>query len=324
MKLSMSLAAARCALALMFAALTLAGCETTTSLGKKIDYKSVQTAPALEIPPDLNVAAATTTATTCRPRRASPRATRRSPRRASRSRPTRSRDAKIVQGGQRALAASSRRRRSRRGTSRRKFWLDNGFVLAIEHPSSGLMETDWAENRADLPHRFPAQHPRQVRGSFLYDLQARQVPHAHRARQRARAPSRSTSRSRGMEQVPTAKIDNSSPAAFAWAVLPPNPGLDAEWLTRLMMRFGVPETQANDAAQASTTAASTPDRAQLREGGRRRQPARASTTASTAPGAASVSRSTASVSPSSIATARRACISSATRTRRRRRAARAS
>src|SRR5439155_745597 len=36
----------------------LAGCETmTTSLGKKIEYKSSASAPALEIPPDLTTAA---------------------------------------------------------------------------------------------------------------------------------------------------------------------------------------------------------------------------------------------------------------------------
>ena len=34
--------------------LALAGCESLTgSLGKKIDYKSVSSAPALEVPPDL-------------------------------------------------------------------------------------------------------------------------------------------------------------------------------------------------------------------------------------------------------------------------------
>ena len=49
---------------------------------------------------------------------------------------------------------------------------------------------------------------------------------------------------RGMEQVPTAKIDNVQGAAFAWAVMPPNPKLEAEMLSRLMMRFGTPEAQA--------------------------------------------------------------------------------
>src|ERR1043165_720990 len=48
--------AARAAGAAM--ALSLAGCETMTmSLGKKIDYKSATSAPALEIPPDLSTPA---------------------------------------------------------------------------------------------------------------------------------------------------------------------------------------------------------------------------------------------------------------------------
>ena len=33
------------------ALMTLSGCEPSTSLGKKIDYKSVSTSPALEVPP---------------------------------------------------------------------------------------------------------------------------------------------------------------------------------------------------------------------------------------------------------------------------------
>jgi outer membrane protein assembly factor BamC len=65
--------------------------------------------------------------------------------------------------------------------------------------------------------------------------------------------------------VPTAKIDNSSPAAFAWAVLPPNPGLDAEWLARLMVRFGIPETQATEAVRTAGPGGVAPDRAQLQK-----------------------------------------------------------
>jgi hypothetical protein len=64
-----------------------------------------------------------------------------------------------------------------------------------------------------------------------------------------------------MEQVPTGKIDNSSPAAFVWAVMPPNPSLEAEMLTRLMMKFGTPEPVARaavvQAAIARTRPAST-------------------------------------------------------------------
>jgi outer membrane protein assembly factor BamC len=35
------------------AAVLLSGCESTFNMGKKIDYKSAGSAPALEVPPDL-------------------------------------------------------------------------------------------------------------------------------------------------------------------------------------------------------------------------------------------------------------------------------
>jgi outer membrane protein assembly factor BamC len=60
---------------------------------------------------------------------------------------------------------------------------------------------------------------------------------------------------RGMEQVPTAKIDNVQGAGFAWAVMPPNPDLEAEMLSRLMMGFGTPEAQAMAAASPAAAAA---------------------------------------------------------------------
>src|SRR4029453_8278015 len=45
----------RCAAAaLACAALVLSGCESVGSLGKRIDYKSTSSAPALELPPELS------------------------------------------------------------------------------------------------------------------------------------------------------------------------------------------------------------------------------------------------------------------------------
>ena len=31
------------------------------------------------------------------------------------------------------------------------FWTENGFTVASNNPSAGLIETDWAENRAKIP-----------------------------------------------------------------------------------------------------------------------------------------------------------------------------
>ena len=38
----------------------------------------------------------------------------------------------------------------------REFWFVNGFLLKREDASIGIMETDWAENRADIPKDLSA------------------------------------------------------------------------------------------------------------------------------------------------------------------------
>jgi outer membrane protein assembly factor BamC len=69
-----------------------------------------------------------------------------------------------------------------------------------------------------------------------------------------------------MEQMPTKVDSRGAPEAFAWTVLPPNPGLEAEWLTRLMVRFGTPEAQAAQMVKATTPGtAAAPDRANLQK-----------------------------------------------------------
>ncbi|HET6827405.1 MAG TPA: outer membrane protein assembly factor BamC, partial [Ramlibacter sp.] len=36
----------------------------------------------------------------------------------------------------------------------RDFWQENGFLLAMDQANLGIMETDWAENRAKIPQDF--------------------------------------------------------------------------------------------------------------------------------------------------------------------------
>ena len=33
----------------------------------------------------------------------------------------------------------------------KEFWQELGFLIKIEIPEAGIMETDWAENRAKIP-----------------------------------------------------------------------------------------------------------------------------------------------------------------------------
>ena len=109
-------------------------------------------------------------------------------------------------------------------TSRAVLARTSGFVLAIEQPRLGVMETDWAENRAEIPQRLP---PRSTIGKYVDIFYSTYKRDKFRTRiERGAEPGTVEIyiSHRGMEQVPTGKIDNSSPAAFAWAVMPPNPG----------------------------------------------------------------------------------------------------
>ena len=244
-----------CAIA-MFAFL-LAGCESLTGLAptKRIDYKSASTGPALELPPDLTTPRyddryQVTTATGLAAANAN---------KTGRSEllPM-SPEAKVVRAGsERWLVVKATPEQA--WNTVREFWQETRFVLAVEQPQVGVMETDYSENRAEIPGDFF----RRTIGKYLDIFYTTYKQDKFRTRiERGAEPGTVEVfvSHRGMEQVPTGKIDNSSPAAFAWAVMPPNPALEAEMLTRLMMKFGAPEPAARAAV---VQAAISPDRARV-------------------------------------------------------------
>ncbi len=242
-------------------ALGLAGCESMTgSLGKKIDYKSVSSAPALEVPPDLatpqyderyNVATASGLAARDATR----------PRSGGDIAPNANADARIVKAGtERWLVVTASPDQA--WNVCRQFWSENGFALAIEQPNLGIMETDWAENRAELPPDFLRQSVGKLADVF-YTTYKRDKFRTRIERGAETGTVEVYVSQRRMEQVPTTKIDNVSPAAFAWAVMPPSPSIEAEFLTRLMVKFGTSEAQATRAVAATATPGVLPDHARI-------------------------------------------------------------
>jgi outer membrane protein assembly factor BamC len=124
-----------------------------------------------------------------------------------------------------------------------------------------VMETDWAENRAEIPQDIF----RKYIGKYIDVFYSTYKRDKFRTRiERGAEPGTVEIyvSHRGMEQVPTTKIDNVQGAGFAWAVMPPNPNLEAEMLSRLMMRFGAPEATA-EAATSPAAAANAPQHARL-------------------------------------------------------------
>ncbi len=246
-------------------ALVLAGCESIGPVGKRIDYKSTSAAPPLELPPELSqpryddrfavsTASGLAAANAARPNRND----------LLPSNP----DARIARAGnERWIVAKATPEQA--WSISRQYWTDTGFVVAVEQPTIGVMETDWAENRADMPSDFL----RSTVGKYLEAFTSTYKRDKFRTRiERGAEPGTVEIyvSHRGMEQVPTVMMDNRYGAGFAWAVMPPNPNLEAEMLQRLMMRFGAPESQTVAATAVNTPgtrpASTTPDRARVEKG----------------------------------------------------------
>jgi len=250
------------ALAAVAVALAVASCESTTaSITKKIEYKSEQRAPALELPPELTAPQyddryTVSTASGLAAQNA------KGPRMVEGIAVNATAEARIVRGGtERWLVVKTTPQQA--WETVRKFWTNLGFVLAVEQPTLGIMETDWAENRIGLPSTVLEGMIGKVADVFFNSYKREKF----RTRLEVGAEPGTVDiyiSYRGAEQVPTTLIDNRSPAGFVWAVMPPNPGLEAEMLGRVMLTFGAPAPAVASAVQASLAPAG-PDRARLEQ-----------------------------------------------------------
>ena len=124
------------------------------------------------------------------------------------------------------------------------FWEDAGFTLALDMPSAGIMETEWNENRQKIPQDIVRSSIGKVFDS-LYSSGERD-----RFRTRLeRLPNGSTEiyiSHRGVEEVFTGPQKEST----VWTARPNDPGLEAQFLARLMTRLG-----SSDDAQSKTAVA---------------------------------------------------------------------
>lgn len=211
---------------------------------KTIDYKSAGKLPPLEIPPDLIQPAIDE-------RYAIPEA--------NSSGSTTFSSYSNERGGQQKTANSSLIPLSiqnvhieRAGTQRwlvipqppeavwpvvKEFWQELGFLIKMEVPEAGIMETDWAENRAKIPQDII----RTFLSTFLDSIYST----AERDKFRTRLERNDTTTEvyishRGMTEV----LEGGSLNRTVWQPRPADPDLEAEMLSRLMMRFGVEEQKA--------------------------------------------------------------------------------
>ena len=138
----------------------------------------------------------------------------------------------------------------------RDFWLESGFLLALDQENLGIMETDFAENRAKLPQDFI----RSTLGRVLESVYST----GERDKFRTRLERNATGGTeiyishRGMVETIVGAGKSGSPGgdSTVWQPQPPNPELEAEFLRRLMVKLGVTQEQSK-ALVASGTARTT-------------------------------------------------------------------
>ncbi len=123
----------------------------------------------------------------------------------------------------------------------RDFWLKKGFLLKVDNPSTGIMETDWLVNRADVPKDFIQGVLGRISESiyspgtldkYRVRLEKGEAPDttelyiAHHGLQEKREGT-------GIEQEGT-----------YWEVRPSDPGLEMEMLRQMMVYIGVENERA--------------------------------------------------------------------------------
>ena len=219
---------------------TVSGCGIVET--KKIDYKSAGKLPTLEVPPDL-------TAPTGDNRYAVPDAQGSG----SATLSTYSQERKITPAGSTTLLPTQEKARIERAGSQRwlvvqatpqqvwpvikDFWQETGFIVNLESPETGVIETDWAENRANIPQ----DAIRRTLGKMLDGMYS--TPERDKFRTRIETGKDGTEiyiSHRGMMEV----FDSSSQDKTVWQPRPADPELEAEMLRRLMLRFGVEQGRA--------------------------------------------------------------------------------
>ena len=245
-------------------ALVAGGCKTATDLleGKKVDYKSAGSLPPLEIPPDLT--------TPSRDNRYAVPETGRSTATLSGYQADRSQQAKP--GSTALLPNVDKMRIERAGNQRwlvvqeppeklwplvKDFWQENGFLIQVEVTEAGVMETDWAENRAKIPQDMI----RSALGKILDQVYS--TPERDKFRTRLERGADGTSEiylsHRGMIEVYVSEGRDKT----MWQPRPADPDLEAEFLRRLMVRLGARDEK----AKQQVAVAAQPARASINKSG---------------------------------------------------------
>ena len=231
--------------AAMTAVFALAGCSGTLIEGKKIDYKSAGNVKPLNVPADLSTPPTSDRYNIPESGAGSATASEYAEGQGTRAAP-----------GPAPVLPSQEKVRVERGGSQRwlvvdaepealwpvikEFWQDSGFLIDTESQQTGIMETDWAENRAKIPDSVI----RRLIGKVLDSAYSYPERDKFRTRlERGQKPGATEIyiSHRGMAQINISKDRYTEKTV--WQVRPVDPDLEAEMLSRLAIRLGARDEQ---------------------------------------------------------------------------------
>ena len=140
----------------------------------------------------------------------------------------------------------------------RNFWLSQGFLIQMEDPSIGIMETDWAEKNTRFDggaiSNFFSKLSSQLYGATTRDMYRTRLEHGT-----IPGTTEVYVSHRGAEYVSTGKVtraqdDTGTEEEYVWQPRPSDPELEAEMLNRLIITFGIKKET------ATTLVATAPER----------------------------------------------------------------
>lgn len=230
-------------------ATTMAGCSYLAQHDRRVEYKTAKPTSSLELPPDLSATIDDElkipgTKSTYTDQNAAPQKVA-----ATQVLPKTS-NIKVLRDGNKRWLQIEGQQPEQVWQKVRNFWTDSGFTLKKEDAQTAVLETEWNENRGDIPQDVV----RKTLGKVLDFLWQGSTRDKFRTRlERAEKNTEIFLTHRGAEEV-------SQGESFVWQSRPSDPELEAEMLQRLMIYLGeTPE-------QAKATVATAPTSKQPRAG----------------------------------------------------------
>lgn len=135
------------------------------------------------------------------------------------------------------------------------FWNNEGFTINRDNPQAGIIETDWAENRAKIPGNFL----RRALGSII-DMVSDSGERERFTTRLERHGNMTEIYINHQRMVETAMDRDAT--TFRWLPAEEDPGLNAVMLSRLMVYLGAEEERARNAVREAQVVGSAPQTTQ--------------------------------------------------------------